>query len=111
MSTFPVGRLEKLLGMLGSEHSGERAAAALKATKLLREHNATWRDVLRTPEPASSSPRRPPDERANAREVLRMNRAGLTDWECNFLNSIAAGRGPLTVRQSTKLRTIVERFA
>jgi hypothetical protein len=31
--------------MLGSEHAGERSAAALKATQLLRQHGLTWADV------------------------------------------------------------------
>lgn len=38
-------RFRRLCGMLGSEHVGERAAAALKATAFLREHGLTWADV------------------------------------------------------------------
>ena len=32
--------------MLGSEHDGERAAAALMATKLLKSHDTTWHDFI-----------------------------------------------------------------
>ena len=41
-----VERLIKLLGMLGSAHDGERAAAGLKAHELLRHHGLTWADIL-----------------------------------------------------------------
>ena len=40
-----VARFRKILGLLGSAHDGERAAAALKATAMLREGGKTWADV------------------------------------------------------------------
>ena len=40
-----LDRLVKLLGMLGSAHDGERAAAGLKAHEL-RRHGLTWSDIL-----------------------------------------------------------------
>jgi hypothetical protein len=40
-----VRKLGAVCGMLGSDHAGERAAAADAATKLLRGHGLTWRDV------------------------------------------------------------------
>ena len=36
-TTFSHQRLIAILGMLGSEHDGERAAAALQATKMVRD--------------------------------------------------------------------------
>jgi hypothetical protein len=39
-------RLIKLLGMCGSEHAGERAAAALKADTLVKSAGLTWGDVI-----------------------------------------------------------------
>jgi hypothetical protein len=41
-----LDRLIKLLGMLGSVHDGERAAAGLKAHELIRRHGLTWSDIL-----------------------------------------------------------------
>lgn len=38
-------RLRKICGLLGSDHDGERAAAAAKATALLREAGKTWADI------------------------------------------------------------------
>lgn len=40
-----MARFRKFCGLLGSEHDGERAAAALKATELLRTQGKTWADV------------------------------------------------------------------
>jgi hypothetical protein len=39
-------RLIKLLGMLGSAHDGERAAAGLKAHEFIRRHGLQWSDVI-----------------------------------------------------------------
>jgi hypothetical protein len=40
-------RLTKLLGMLGSEHAGERDNAARAIERLLREHGLSWDDLLK----------------------------------------------------------------
>jgi cell division protein FtsB len=39
-------KLTRILGMLGSEHAGERAAAALAANRQVRALNTTWWDLL-----------------------------------------------------------------
>jgi hypothetical protein len=39
----------KLLGMLGSDHAGERAAAGLKAHQFITQLGLTWRDVVAIP--------------------------------------------------------------
>jgi hypothetical protein len=39
-------RLNRILGLLGSDHPGERASAALAATNFLKRHDMTWGDVL-----------------------------------------------------------------
>jgi hypothetical protein len=43
-------KLAKILGLLGSDQMGERAAAGLLATKLLKEANKSWYDVLNVEE-------------------------------------------------------------
>jgi hypothetical protein len=52
-------RLVKLLGMLGSAHAGERAAAGLKAHELLQQHGLTWTEVLGQRAPALEPGRAP----------------------------------------------------
>lgn len=44
-----LGRLIRILGMLGSAHEGERAAAALKAAEWVREHQTDWQTLLLPP--------------------------------------------------------------
>jgi hypothetical protein len=39
-------KLVKVLGMLGSAHAGERAAAALRATRMMKAAGLTWGDIL-----------------------------------------------------------------
>jgi len=46
-------RLAKLCGLFGSDHDGERAAAARKADELVRAHGLTWRDVVCLAAPTS----------------------------------------------------------
>lgn len=58
-------RLAAILGMLGSEHAGERAAAGLHAEAFRRKHRLTWKEMLqpvvlnipaRQPEPPAPPP-------------------------------------------------------
>ncbi|MCB8819369.1 hypothetical protein [Microvirga rosea] len=44
-------KLVRILGMLGSDHPGERAAAALAAHRQIRALRTTWADLLRAPKP------------------------------------------------------------
>ena len=42
-------RLARILGMLGSEHAGERASAALQAEAFRKKHGLTWAELLALP--------------------------------------------------------------
>ena len=61
MDATSLARFRKLCGMLGSEHDGERAAAALKATELLKQSGTSWGEVgigkvpVASPGPSSSA--------------------------------------------------------
>ena len=56
-------RLARILGMLGSEHAGERASAALQAEAFRKRHGLTWEAMLTLPpvEVEKPSPPRPPE--------------------------------------------------
>jgi hypothetical protein len=41
LDTRAADKLSRVCGMLGSDHPGERAAAALKAHKIIRDHSLT----------------------------------------------------------------------
>ena len=43
-------RLQKILGLCGSTHDGERLSALTKAMALLEEHGLTWADVIPGPQ-------------------------------------------------------------
>lgn len=55
-----VDKFAKILGMLGSAHDGERAAAAGRASEMLKAARLSWDDVARGKHlPRSSAPRAP----------------------------------------------------
>lgn len=92
-------RLVKLCGMFGSAHDGERAAAGLLASRLLREKGLRWDDVIGStpaplpppPRPSSGAPDCPALRAADVRFVLA-NVALLTEWEADFVASVARRR-------------------
>jgi hypothetical protein len=45
--------LARILGMLGSDHAGERAAAGLQAEAFRRKHRLTWTELF-IPAPAET---------------------------------------------------------
>src|SRR5207342_3905236 len=55
-------RLARILGMLGSEHAGERASAALQAEAFRKRHGLTWEAMLALPEVAPEPVWTPPPE-------------------------------------------------
>jgi hypothetical protein len=96
-------RLVKLLGLLGSNHQGERAAAALKADQHLRALGLSWGDIIAQPsEPAPSWQRM-------CAAILASGRA--TQWEINFCeNLLRSWRGPeVTRKQRATLDKIFEK--
>ena len=102
-----IDRLAKVAGMLGSDHAGERAAAALQATRIIREAGWTWRDVIeaarRDTKRRSSSTGRPPGatRSTNASSALAVHGLGM-----QFLRSLAVRHRP----PSPKQRAILDRL-
>lgn len=79
-------RLVRILGMLGSDHAGERAAAAQAADRLVRGGGWTWSDLLapaRAPRPILSQWMDPFTDRLAAADSrmrqLRQENARLQD--------------------------------
>ena len=73
MRANDVAKLARVLALLGSEHDGERASAALAAHRLMRRLGLTWQDVLMpkpAPEPTNAPPP-PPDLLRAAESRLR----------------------------------------
>jgi hypothetical protein len=99
-------RLAKLLGLLGSDHAGERDAAALAAHRFLQQRGMTWRDAI---EPAAIGMSLP-ETGAWRNTVARCLECvgSLRPWECTFLRGLPAFPR-LSVKQSRILREIANR--
>jgi hypothetical protein len=66
MTSTDRRRLAAILGMLGSDHAGERAAAGLQAEAFRKKHGLTWEQMLATPPPEAVRPAsEPPPPRAS----------------------------------------------
>jgi hypothetical protein len=95
-----IDRLIKLLGMLGSAHDGERAAAGLKAHELLRRHGLTWSDIIVVTPP-----------KIGWREKVRACRSyrhQLNDKERAFVDTLELWHGTPTAKQLAWLERIWE---
>ena len=91
-------RLAKLCGMFGSDHAGERAAAAAKAHELIRALQLTWADVLSSSNSTSTQPETLADKLA-----LLRDHPALTKWELDFVQSVG-----LFKRVSAKQLAIID---
>lgn len=104
-------RLVGILGMLGSDHIGERAAAAALASRLVRDKGLSWDAVIPVggaqPGAGWTGSARGPgsagqDDMAFCLRWLAM----LSGWEVQFITSLRTRRRPLTPGQATKLGQI-----
>jgi hypothetical protein len=99
--------LAKVCGMLGSEHAGERAAAALKADQMVRGAGFTWRQII--------MPKALPATDAKIRFCLQHAEWCCSDWDYEFLHSLAGRhRDELSENQEAILDRIyarAERYA
>jgi len=100
-------KLVKVLGMLGSAHDGEVAAAGRTAHSMLKAKGLTWSDVIvpAAPEPPHRRWHRPTSPSDTAALCLQWPEV-LTDWETNFCRSIVGRR-----RISAKQTVVLERLA
>lgn len=101
-----VTRLAKVCGLLGSDHDGERSAAALKATAILRSAGMTWSDLFAAPSQAAPHGSSTASGSHVARVARILRSAGLlTPWEVSFLSSLRQRRS-LSPRQAELLAEI-----
>ena len=101
-----AAKLAKVCGMLGSEHDGERSAAATAATRILHDHGVTWSDLVTVA--AATSARSDPGPAAAlpqeiARQILLGRRHLLSPWEVRFVENLARWRGRVTPKQAARL--------
>jgi hypothetical protein len=99
-------RLVNLLGMLGSEHLGERGNAAALADRFVRERGLTWGDVLARQEPEKKLPHLG-TWRTRCAQLLE-RRGSLRPWELRFVSDLPKFQR-LSVKQRYVLDEIVSR--
>ena len=106
-------RLVKVLGLMSSDHDGERAAAAWQATRLVKSRGLSWDDLISD---GLSLHRVPPKERMasaaqwmeQVRFILSHERL-LSQWEKAFAISLY-GRARITPKQADVLIGVVDRL-
>ena len=99
-------KLAKLLGMLGSDHPGERDVAALAAHRLVTQAGLAWRQVV-TP----AAVEKPLPELGTWRTTVKecLARPGSRrPWEVKFLHDLPGFRR-LSVKQRYVLSEIADR--
>jgi hypothetical protein len=99
-------KLVKTLGMLGSAHDGEVAAAGRTADRLIRQAGLRWPDII---PPRLSPPRRSGEIETieDAIAFVLAQAEALSEWEFNFAQSIAKQRRPLSPKQHAVLERLV----
>ena len=104
-------KLVAILGRLGSDFDGERAAAGMLASRMLRSKGLTWGDVVASPQIRYSPPPPPPPPQPKSPgELLARHRGQLSRWEIDFLTNLTNWRGRYTSKQEACLARIRERF-
>jgi hypothetical protein len=105
-------RLLRLLAMFGSEHVGERSAAAAAAHRLVHAAGLTWERIIVLPvRPPPPEPIPVPPDRRDERERLRQRSwsTGLCDAELDVLIVIARTPEP-TERQNQAVARIMAKI-
>ena len=98
-------KLAHILDRLGSDHDGERAAAGLLATKLVRDRGASWAWLLGLERPPA-----PPAGNWRARATWCAARPELmTPWENALLASMSVRPTPPTPKQTAIIDRLVAR--
>ena len=112
LSPAERNRLVGILGRLGSEHDGERAAAGLLASRMLRDRGLSWEDLIAAGNArqaghagASAGPGAGAAWQASLGQCLR-HLGALSGWEADFCLSLSARRKALTPAQAAKLAQI-----
>ena len=102
-------RLASVLARLSSDHAGERDAAALLASRIVRDRDVSWLDLLRSDPPARTCASDPGRSNAPGSGLaLCLRHLGqLNGWEQNFVRFMAAV-ARRTPGQSRKLAEIAD---
>ncbi len=101
-------KLARVLGMLGSAHDGEIAAAGRAADAIVRAAGLTWQEVLAPDGLRKVVPVRGITVNDLIETCLESEQA-LTGWESGFVWSLKPQRYPLSQKQLATLTEIFEK--
>lgn len=108
-------KLVAILGMMGSDHDGERAAAAALASRIVRAAGLGWDDLISTaPAPQQQAPGGARDGAGSRWQdsddiaVCLKWLGHLNAWECSFVTDLRRARRPLSPAQKAKLLQIAD---
>lgn len=110
-----MDRLARILGMLGSDHDGERAAAAMRADAMLRERGISWAELVdrvRVAQPSDATFEARAGSHIPHRQDARECLAAAVAWserERDFLTNMSWKRRAPTEAQAVWLADLVER--
>ncbi len=99
-------RLIGVLGRLGSNHDGERAAAGLLADRMIRSAGLSWDLVVLVSAAPSPAPSTSPSWRTDL-QICQRHVSFLRPWEQTFVTGLA-GRTSLSPKQRTILSEIAD---
>jgi hypothetical protein len=99
-------RLIAILGMLGSDQPGERAAAALKAEELRKKLDLSWEQIVGNQPEAKSRGRGRTDWEEKIDECAK-NMDMLSEWEQGFVENMMMWDGVPTPRQKAVIDRIL----
>ena len=110
-----ANRVINLLSRLASDHDGERAAAGMLVTRLIKGKGLQWSDLIQpalTYAPPLPETEMPHHWRRQATRCLACEDL-LTAWEISFLNSVLyrSRQDFLTAKQLETLDTITANIA
>ena len=106
-----AGERSKLLGILSrleSPFDGERAAAALLASRMLRAKNLQWDSLIAVPDVREAPTDRTLIQWRNDLSTCQRHLADLPDWPRVFTVGVARRKTSPTPAQREKLAEIVE---
>ncbi len=118
--TMPLSPAERkklvaILGMMGSDHDGERAAAAALASRLVRDKGLTWDAVILADGPKTQQA---PSGTQGGHDTRWQDSDGLatclrwlgelTPWETRFVLDLRQKRRPFTPAQRAKIKQIAD---
>jgi hypothetical protein len=110
MNTLPERsrqHLGKILGLLESEHAGERDAAVRAATRILDAHGVRWCEVLSLAHPPTRETTQSTPWRMTCQRLM-LHKDDLSVWEVRFVSGLPSFR-ILSVKQRTILDEIAVR--